>query len=185
MQLYWTRKQVLKRLLSSYQVQLTLGSSEALNDLPQQKHKRDNQRVRITQRVGRAIIKLPASINEKKQVRRNPLIQPCVPGLPEVRLGTAATVCYLEWNFRYRKPNGKHTGELKSWAPQWPGIFHAPCWFWTILIRCSDWCPMNWESSTALKYIYFQPCGPIIAQLSIIQYLQRADRQSLIKMNWK
>lgn len=96
MQLYWTRKQVLKRLLSSYQVQLTLGSSEALNDLPQQKHKRDNQRVRITQRVGRAIIKLPASINEKKQVRRNPLIQPCVPGLPEVRLGTAATVCYLE-----------------------------------------------------------------------------------------
>lgn len=143
MQLYWTRKQVLKRLLSSYQVQLTLGSSEALNDLPQQKHKRDNQRVRITQRVGRAIIKLPASINEKKQVRRNPLIQPCVPGLPEVRLGTAATVCYLEWNFRYRKPNGKHTGELKSWAPQWPGIFHAPCWFWTILIRCSDWCPMN------------------------------------------
>lgn len=107
---------MLKRLLSSYQVQLTLGSSEALNDLPQQKHKRDNQRVRITRRIGRAYIKLPASINEKKQVRRNPLIQPWVPGLPEVCMGTVETLCYLEWNFRYRKPNGKHMGELKSWA---------------------------------------------------------------------
>lgn len=49
MQLQWTHKQVLKRLLISFQVQSTLGSSEVLNAFPQQKHKGDNQRVRIPQ----------------------------------------------------------------------------------------------------------------------------------------
>lgn len=64
-------------------------------------------------------------------------------------------------------------------------MFHTPCWFWTILTRLSDWCPMDRESISALKYIYSSPHEPIIAQPMIIQHLKRADRWSLIRMSWK
>lgn len=47
-----THRGVLKRLLISFQVQLTPGSLEALKALPQQKHKGDNQRVRFPRRIG-------------------------------------------------------------------------------------------------------------------------------------
>lgn len=70
-QLHWTQ-QVLKHvLIYSLKLQLTSGSCDVLNVLPLQKHKRDNQRLRRTQRIGRTPVKFMAIISKEKTGRRN------------------------------------------------------------------------------------------------------------------